>query len=122
MANRSFNKRQALEKEVKDLYAKVNIGSSGAPTIVSAVGITSIVRNSAGDYTVTLDDKYSSLKFFECIHLSGTAQDLAYQIKAEDVIGAKTIEFLCLTGTSATDPASGKVLLIKFELKNTSVI
>lgn len=122
MANRNFNRRQALEKEVKDLYMKVSIGSSGAPTAVSKYGIASIARNSAGDYTITLEDKYASLKYFEVIHLASSAQDLNYQIVAEDVLSAKTIRFLCLTSASATDPASGSTLLIKIEVKNTTVV
>jgi hypothetical protein len=122
LANRVFNKRQSLEREVKDLYAKVAIGGTGAPTLTTGYGLASIVRNGAGDYTVTLSDKYSSLKHFEAIHLSSSAQDLQFQLHSEDVIGAKTIRFLCLTGATPTDPASGKVLLLKIEVKNTSVI
>ncbi len=122
MANRAFNRRQALEKEVKDLYAKVTIGASGAPTLVSPVGIASIVRNSAGNYTLTLQDKYISLKFFRVSFKASSAQDMNAQIIAEDVASAKTVNFVCLTGASATDPASGQTMLIKLELKNTSAV
>lgn len=122
MANRTFNRRQALEKEIKDLYVKVNIGSSGAPTIATGYGISSVVRNSTGNYTITLADKYNHLRFFDVIHLASSAQDLNSQIISEDVDVAKTINFVTLTGASATDPASGSVLLIKIEVKNTSVV
>ncbi len=121
MANRSFHKRQTLEREVKDLYAKIAVGSTGAPTISVGYGIASIVRNGAGDYTVTLTDKYASLKFFEVQHLSSSAQDLGFQIHSESM-SSKTVRFLCLTGATPTDPASGKSLLLKFEVKNTTVI
>lgn len=122
MANRNFNKRQSLEKEVKDIYAKVSIGASGAPTIVNAYGITSITREGAGDYSLLLQDKYASLKFFEVIHLSSSAQDLGYQLHSETVATDKGVRFLCLTGATPTDPASGKVLYIKLELKNTNIV
>ncbi len=122
MANRNFQRRQALESEVKDIYAKVTVGSSGAPTLVSPVGVASIARNSAGNYTITLQDKYSSLKFFRVSFKASSAQDMNVQIIAEDVAAAKTVNFVCLTGASATDPASGQTMLIKLELKNTSVI
>lgn len=122
MANRNWNRRQSLEKEVKDLYANISIGSSGAPTIVTAYGVTSITRNGAGDYSVVLDDNYASLKYFEVIHESTSAQDLQYQLHSETVSSTKIIRFLCLTGASATDPASGKILRLKIEVKNTSVI
>lgn len=122
MANRNFNRRQALEKEVKDIYASATIGASGAPTLVSKIGVASLVRNGAGDYTLTLQDKYMSLKFADIIHLDDAAQDLNFQIYSEDVDGAKTLRFLCLTGATPTDPASGSSLLIKLELKNTVAI
>lgn len=123
MANRSFNRRQSLEKECKDLYCKISIGASGAPTLVSGAryGIASISRTSAGLYVLTLQDKYVSLKFFEGIFLSSSAQDIRIQLKEEDVDGAKTITFFTLTGASATDPSSGQVMLLKIEVKNTSV-
>ena len=124
MANRSFNRKQSLEKEVKDLYLKVSFGSSGAPTMVggSSYGFASIVRNSAGDYTITLQDKYSALKHVSGRFLSSSAQDLNIQLKSEDVVSAKTIGLMMLTGASATDPASGQVLILNVELKNTSAV
>ena len=122
MANRNFNSRQSLEKAVKDLYAKVTIGASGAPTLVSPVGIASIARNSAGNYTLTLQDKYMSLKFFRVTFLDDAAQDLNVQILAEDVAVAKTVQFVCQAAAVATDPQSGQTLLIKLELKNTSAV
>lgn len=122
MANRNFNRKQALEKEIKELYAKVTVGSSGAPTLTTGYGIASITRTSAGLYQLTLADKYVSLKHFEVTFLASTAQDIRAQIKAEDVASAKTIDFFTLTGASATDPSSGQVMLIKIELKNTTAV
>lgn len=122
MASRNFNRRQALEKEVKDLYMRVSIGASGAPTATSKVGIASIVRNGAGDYTITLDDKYASLKFFEGILLDSSAEDINLQIHSEAVLASKTIRFLTLAGATPTDPSDGSELLLKIEVKNTTVI
>lgn len=122
MANRTFNRRQSLEKEIKDLYLRVSIGSSGAPTIVTGYGIASITRTSAGLYQVTLSDKYNYLRFFEGILQKSTGEDIYIQLKAEDVASAKTIDFFTLTGATATDPSSGSALFLKFELKNTSAV
>ncbi len=123
MANRNFNKKQALEKEVKDLYAKVAIGSSGAPTLTLGVGIASISRTSQGLYHLVLADKYTSLKSFSVIHLAASAEDLTFQVKAETVAGAvPAIDFFSLTAGSVADPASGDSLLIKIELKNSSAL
>lgn len=123
MANRTFNDAQALEKEVKSLYVKIAIGAAGAPTLTKpgSLGVASVVRTAAGTYTVTLEDAYPALLGFEAINLNGTAQDLQFQLKAETVATTKTIQFFCLTGATATDPASGSVLYLGLSLKNTSV-
>lgn len=125
MANKNFNRYQAYEKEVKALYAEVAIGASGAPTLTSGLGITSIVRDSAGKYTVTLDSKYTRLMAFHATLQSATVADLNIQQVSSDVNGAKTVVFHCVAvdgdgAPAATDPASGNKLFLKFELKNTS--
>lgn len=122
MANRSFQRQQALEKEIKSLFLKVAIGASGAPTISSGYGIASIGRTSQGLYRITLEDKYASLKSVEAVCLDSTARDHTFQLKAEDVASAKTIDLFVLTGGSVADPASGSSLLISIDLKNTSII
>ena len=120
MASRLFNRKQALEKEVKELYADVTIGASGAPTLTKGLGVTSIARNGAGDYTVTLDDKYVRLMSAQMTHLSSTAEDLKMQLHSETVSTTKTVRMLTLTGATETDPANGTRLLIRLELKNST--
>jgi hypothetical protein len=122
LAARSWNRRQALEKEVKDLYAKITIGSSGACTLTTGYGCASIVKNGTGDYTLTLSDKYTSLKFFAGTLIKSSAEDINVQMYSEGVASDKTIRFLTLTGASATNPSSGAVLLLKIEVKNTSAV
>ena len=124
MANRNFNRVQALEKEVKHLYADVAIGASGAATISFAPGIASVVRQSAGDYLVTLQDRYYLLKSFAGMVLSTSAQDVTFQLKVISNVNAvtPTFEFLTLVGGVATDVANGSHVMLKIELKNTSVV
>lgn len=125
MANRTFNRRQSLEKEVKDLYIKINIGATGAPTLApgASYGAASITRNGAGDYSLVLQDQYSSLKFFEGILLDADAEDIRLQLQSEDVNSSdKVINFFTLTGGTETDPSDGSALLLKIELKNTSAV
>ncbi len=122
MANRAFKKKQALEPEVKDLYAKITIGVTGAPTLTTGIGIESIVRSAQGDYRLTLQDQYYSLKFFYGIHLKSAGEDLVFQLKAETVSSTKLIDFFTNTGATPTDPANGDVLYLKIEVKNTSAI
>lgn len=105
------------------MYASATIGSSGAVTLVSRTGIASITKNGTGDYSLVLQDRYSSLKFAQIMVLDDTAQDMHAQIYSEDVAGStKTIRFLTLAGASPAHPANGAKLLIKIEVKNTDVI
>lgn len=122
MANRNFNRKQALEKEIKEIYALLTFGSSGAVTLTSGVGVSSVVKNATGDYTITLQDKYNSLKFLEGILLKSVAEDIRIQLYANNVASTGAVSFYTLTGAVATNPSSGATMYIKFELKNSSVI
>ena len=122
MASRNFNRKQALEKQCKELYAKLTFGSSGAVTLTTGYGIASVTKSATGDYKITLSDKYVSLKYFDAVLLKSSGEDIRVQLKAESVNSAKTIDFYTLTGSSATNPSSGSALLIKLELKNTSAV
>lgn len=122
MANRSFNRKQALEKEVKEIYAEIAIGASGAPTLTRGTGVASISRTSAGLYVLTLQDKYSRFMWGDVKQFHATAQDITTQIKAETVATTKTVTFLCLAADVATDPASASKLFVKLELKNSSAV
>lgn len=114
---------QSLTREVKHLHAKVSIGASGAPTLDSeiSVGVESIVRDSAGVYIVTLDDKYNDLVDFSVMQLATAAEDLSFQVEAEAVATDKTVQFQCKAAAVETDPSDGSTLFIKLALKNSSV-
>ena len=127
MANRRFQNFQAYDREVKRLYCKATIGASGAPTLVSenSLGIKSIGRNSAGDYTVTFGDssvidKYNKLLWADGKLLDADAEDIRVQIQVDDVDDG-TIQVLTVTGATATDPSDGSTLFLVFDLKNSSV-
>lgn len=120
MASRNWNRAQNLEKEVKSLYADVAIGATGAPTLTKGLGVASIARDAAGEYTLTLEDKYVRLMHVSIVHLDADAQDLLFQLNSEDVDGDKTITFECLTADAETDPADGTRLLIKIDVKNST--
>ena len=121
MANRNFNRLQALEKEIKQLHVEVSIGASGAPTLVKKLGVASISRTSAGLYRLTLQDKYSRFMNLHVMQEASSAEDLDFQVKAKDVTSAKTIDFFCKTGGVATDPSNGSKLYLVISLKNSSV-
>lgn len=114
---------QSLTREVKQLHAKVAIGAAGAPTLDTeiSVGIASVTRDSAGVYIMTLEDAYNDLVDFHVMQQAAAAEDLTFQIEAEDVASAKTIQFRAQAAATETDPSDGSTLFIKIALKNTSV-
>lgn len=129
MANRRFRSQYRFGEEamVVDLYLKVAIGATGAPTMDTNLskGIASIVRNSAGQYTVTLKDKYMRLIHASVDQRNGTsaaAAPIAY-VEAEDVDGAKTIvlQYYAIDNSTPTDPGSGEEQRWHFILSNSSV-
>lgn len=122
MANRNFNRKQALDKEVKEIYAKITIGATGAPTLVTAdsIGVQSVTRSSAGVYVVTLQDKYVKLLFLSANIVTPTAEDVHVNMVSETVASSRQVTLRVCTGAVATDPANGDTLLVAFQLKNST--
>jgi len=130
MANRSFKPTQAADQAVTHIFAKVSIGSSGAPTLsaTDSLGVNKIVRDGAGRYTVTFGDsangttdKYNKLLSFHgaVIQTGNTSTDLTFQIET-DSASSGTVQFNTLAAATETDPASGQTLLLHFVVKNSS--
>lgn len=91
-------------------------------SFISSVGFASIVRNVDGDYTLTLQDAYDSIKYIKAIVKSSTAQDLICQLQSQTVSNSASpqIRILMNNGTSQQQVNNGTILL-KIELKNSSV-
>lgn len=110
------------------LYASISFGSTGAPTVSTSNGaqsITSVTRNSAGDYTIVFQDLWSSLLGVDHVFNSGSSAPASpgMYVKANNVAVAasKSIELVFNTSGTATDPASGEIVYLEFHLKNSSV-
>jgi hypothetical protein len=129
MANRFWKRdRAGLEQGVVDLYASVAIGATGAPTLSAAnsKGVASIARNSAGKYTLTLQDQYNRILALQtAIKLASGAPSATSSVQAvlrSDSVSSKSvvIEFVDSTG-AAVEVVSGATLLVHLQLKNSSV-
>lgn len=140
MANRmqTPNSFMTFEKLTKVVFANVAFGSTGAPTlnIANSKGILSVTRASAGRYVFTLgttansiankDVYFKNLIVKHVFNTAGTsaapASPLMY-IAADSsaVFGTSTItlQFTVAAGT-ATDPASGEIVLIEFLFGDSS--
>ena len=94
MANRNFNRVQALDKEIKHIYGEWTVAEGSPAQVVNAsrsAGIASVTLNSTGNYTVLLDDNYPALYSFSAVLEYGTviASSGAFvQLWSEDVAGA----------------------------------
>ena len=127
MANRNFNRYQALTKEAKALFAQFSVAAAGAPTLnaPASLGITSIVRNSAGRYTITLDDKYNDLLQITQSRVlasgaPGAVGGMIVRSEAVDTDKTIVIEFVDSAG-AAIELVSGSLVRLKINLKNSSV-
>jgi len=86
-------------------------------------GIVSLSETAVGTFRVVLSDKYPSFKMFDGHLISSTAQDINFQVKAEDVNGSTPyIDFFTLSGATATNPADGSIIKLSIELKNITVL
>ena len=120
MANRRFQRSQALEREVKQIHAEWTM-VAGEPEVVKALGIESIELTAAGDFRITLEDRYNRLMGIQAMLKSATAADFTVQLKDETVATDKTVDVFTLTAGSETTPADGDSVLITMWLKNTVV-
>jgi hypothetical protein len=127
MANRNFNHNKwGLEKGRVELYAELAIGATGAPTVTKArsQGIKSVVRNTAGNYTVTLTDAYTRLMSVAVslvvptgVPSTGTNIQAVVRSSTTNTI---IVEFLNSSGVAA-EIVSGVIVQLKIDLKNSTV-
>jgi len=107
---------------VSHIYVRVNIGAAGAPTLVANNGfISAMVRNSAGDYTITLTDAWNALlgvQVTNVVSAAAAAPDM--RVKTNSVT-SKSLGIVFSSAGTATDPASGEILLLDIVLKNSSI-
>jgi hypothetical protein len=151
MASRDFDAvAYQLEKKVVTIFGRFSVGSSGAPTLVTAVattdgngntvsvwnpskGIASITRVSAGKYTIQLGrsdsvvgtqvDTYNGFLSFNATIVNSTLSAVSgAQVLSDSVksTGQLQIQFISPAGT-ATDPSSGDVISLEIILKNSAL-
>jgi hypothetical protein len=126
MANRRLEQfRLSAEKQVVDLYAVVTIGATGEPTLTRAKNVASIARNSAGQYTIVLDDVYNQLIGIDVMFYAGTSAAAAPMVVLESnsISTTKTFIIQCraIDNSTATDPADGEIMYLHIALRNSSI-
>lgn len=113
---------------VVNVFGQITFGASGAPTLATTGlhgnngYITSVVRNSAGDYTITLTDVYNALLQIRHVFNSGASAPAAPGLWIKtDAVTTKSLRVVFNSGGTATDPATGEIVLLQITLKNSSI-
>jgi hypothetical protein len=109
MANRNFNRLQALEKEVKKLYVKISTDGSGDVTAIDGLGVES-VSHSSDVYTITLQDKYNSFKAISA--MSSVAANFTVDASS---FSSKEIDLEASVTQASTD------IYVEISVKNTNI-
>ena len=124
MASRLFQFRYSYERDLCDIQAKISIGAAGAPTLSLAKGIVSMVRNSAGNYTINLKDQFYLLTKVDVDYISGASAPAAprMNIVSEQVNNASpSLIIQCRDASGVvTDPANGEVMLLHIQCRSSS--
>ncbi len=130
MANRNYRSQfnYSWSAQPVTLRMKVSIGAAGAPTIAAgtSMGVTSITRNSAGDYSILLANPYASLMSAHVMFNSGASAPAAPLVNIESeavaTLAAPILRLQCRDiAAAAADPASGEIMLIEMILNNSSL-
>jgi hypothetical protein len=121
----------SIQKKFVTLFGNIPIGSTGAVGTLDPtknLGIKSVVRNSAGKYTITLTQPYNYLMFMDyaLVLASGapsSGSNVNMSIRADNSNSSTptiVVEFVGSAGT-AVELTSGSVLLISPILKYGTV-
>lgn len=145
MASREFIQfSYQLERGVVKLYAKVSIGATGAPTLVSTTtasgnpskGILSVARTNAGKYRITLGKSDFTGSFYDryqrVLNVTGSVVNstvsVVNSIQILDDQSAAAVPYIDVAtlgitagAIAAVDPTDGDVILLEITLKNSTV-
>jgi hypothetical protein len=131
MSNRIYNQQLALDKQMVTIFGSFVVGSAGAVGTVKGLGVLSVVKGSpAGNYTITLEDKYSRYMFGGWGIIKNTSasgvfacevlEDPATLQASFQSVPSITIQFYDATGTAAS-PAAGSVVGFTIVARRSSV-
>ncbi len=149
MADRDFARDQGSpDKGRVTVTAIAKIGASGSVTLSSTVGlrkfvgatygqaaaagfagVATLVRNSTGNYTLTLQNSFNRLLGWDVKFGQATGTyALAPIVTADTTLstvatGGKVFAFQCAATTGATtDPGSGETMYVTLDLQNSSAV
>lgn len=99
-----------------------NLSNSDSTVLSHTLALASIARTNTGEYTITLQDSWPSLKSCHVTPVLPTAKDIQPTVKSFDVLTAKTIVIVFLTGTTPTDLGAGQGFFVSLCFKNSGLV
>lgn len=119
MSNNYFHNPQTIERSTKRMHVEIAIGTSGAPTIQRGISIVSVVRNSTGNYTITMPkfNRFLSAHFTRVLAALEAASIQVNSVNAQ----SGTLTFTTVIAGVAADCSSGTVIYADIDMKNTVV-
>lgn len=122
MANRHFNAPvQSLWHKPILVAGTISLNASAAVTGSTIKG-ASVAKTGTGEYTITLEDKFSELISISVQVGGNVSEDLFGSVGAVDVASAKTIEVLTVANTgAAANATAATTLYVTAMLSNSSV-
>ena len=123
MADGTFYEMMHKNLGIRVISLSFAPAGTGAPTDVKGRGVTSVVRDSAGKFTITLKDKFLELMGLNVVIAMTAVADLKPQLGAVDVVTAKTVVLNILAVATATDIAANAAnrVYVTLFLRNSSV-
>ena len=138
MANRNFNRLQALDKEIKILHGQfvtdaTASSSTSLLTEAKSVGVKAVYRVGAGHFRIELGtpggdvDKYNHFfgAYFDIqksTAIGSTAGGASFQVKASTVSSDGRIDFFTLKSNGdEADPGDSETIHFMIVLKNSGM-
>lgn len=112
--------RWSYEKEVGDIYPKIVVGATGAVSSFKGAGVKSVVRNSVGNYTITLSATYQRLLAASVTVVASTITTVASSQVMQDPAtlqagfvanGTVTIQLVNAAGAAVDAPSGANILV-----------
>ena len=128
MGNRAYESDRTFSNVAMPVRINVSwsiAGAVGAVNVVRGRLVTSVVRDGAGLYTITLDDRYQQLYACNGMVLAAAANvDLFVQCAAyvpAPAATGSTIQVRTLTGNVETDPPNLAEIFVELVLSNSTL-
>lgn len=111
---------QSAESRPDLVTGKFSLSAAAAVSSTDMLKVASVVKTGTGTYTLTLQDKYASLRSAQISHV-GSQVNVQAKVAAHDVSSAKTISIRTETAGAAADVTAACEIHLSLVLRDSSV-